>query len=512
VSNKLALRGKIDELAVARRLLANLAISRTTMAAMQNRGEFGIDPPGRNLNAECGYPEVVTPALLRYLYRRNGVACRVVNIWPDECFAIPPVVYEKDKVKVDTTFEKAWQALTKKVSVPSYWHRADRLSRVGQFGVMLLGITNAGPLDRPLPGLNSLTGETEPKRRRELKLSYLRPFSQEFVQIVELEGNPQSPRYGLPKYYQLTFCDPREGNIGATSDRRVHWSRVIHLADNREESDILGTPAIEPVLNYILDLRKVSGGGAEMYWRAAFPGYSVETLPDLLGEAVMDPESIKEEFQDYSLGLKRYLAMDGVTVKSLTPQMADPTAHANSLINLICATIGIPMRIFMGSESGHLASTQDTGNQNRRTGERQQNYLEPQVIRPTIDRLIDVGVLPAPETGSYKTSWTDLNTLDEKDRALVALQKTQALQAYVAGGVEAVMAFEEYLHLVLGFTPDEARAVTSAVKGRPTRHTIDPVKANLDLKQAQLSAKTAAAAKKPAKKPGGRPAGKIQRN
>lgn len=511
-------RREPSEAEVGRRLLVNLVagLKRSTMAALQDRGAWGIDPPGRNLDLECGYPEVVTPALLRHLYRRNGVAARVVNIWPDECWAVPPQLFEKDAVRVETPWEKAWQSLNRRLPVHHYWHRADRLSRVCQFGVLLLGVTNAGPLDRPLPGIDPVTGEAQPKKRKDLSLGYMRAFSQEFVEVLEIEQSPRSPRIGQPTYYQLTFNDPRGGTLGATRTQRVHWSRIIHLADNREEGEWLGQPALEPVLNYILDLRKVSGGGAEMFWRGAFPGYSVETLPDLLGEAVMDEESIKEQFEEYSLGLKRYLAMDGVTVKALTPQMGDPTAHTMNLIGLICATTGTPIRQFMGSESGHLASTQDTGNQNRRTGQRQSNYLDPFVVRQTVDRLNTVGVLPVPAAGvdGYQSSWTDLNTLNERDRALVSLQKTQALQAYVAGGVEAVMAFEEYLHLVLGFSVEEARAVVTAVGARPKRLTVDPVQANLDLKKEQLAvAKTkAATAKRPAKRPGGRPAGGVQRN
>jgi hypothetical protein len=490
-----------------RQLLANSMSSgliRSTMGAQLNRGTYGIDPPGRDLDLECGYPLVVTPQILRHLYRRNGIAARVVNIWPDECFSIYPDIYETDK-NGDTPFEKAWKALSTRIPICHHWHRADRLSRIGQFGVLLLGITNAGGLDQPLPGINARTGEPEPRRRRDLRLGYVRPFSQEFVEIMELESDPRSPRYGQPRLYQLTFNDPKQTDLTSTSSRIVHWTRVIHLADNRGESEVLGQPALEPVLNYILDLRKVSGGGAEMYWRAAFPGYSVETVPDLLGEAVMDEDSIKAQFEEYTNGLKRYLAMDGVTVKSLMPQMADPTAHSANLLSLIAATVEAPMRVFMGSESGHLASTQDVGNMNKRVGRRQEVYLDPFVIRPTIDRFQAVGLLPATKSDAYFVAWKDLNTMSDKDRALVSLQKSQALQAYVAGGVEAVLPVAEYLHHILGFTPEEASAMVSVVKTRGKRLTLDPLKAKLD-------SKPAGGIKKPAKATANRPRGAVQRN
>lgn len=492
--------------AVLRRLLVNngaLVLARTTLARQLAGAELGIDPPGRNLDLECGYPTAAHPGILRELYRRNGVAARVVNIWPDECFAVDPEVYETEKAST-TVFERAYKEFTQRFNLAHYWHRVDRLSRIGQFGVLLLGVVNAGPLDRPLPGIDARTGEPDPRRRKELKIGYIRPFSEEFAKIEELEADPTSPRYGQPRYYQLTFNDPKVGNLGSTVNRRVHWSRVIHVAETMGDSNILAAPAMEPVLNYVLDLRKVSGASAEIYWRAAFPGYSVETLPDLVGEAVMDEDTIKEQFEEFSRGLKRYLAMDGVTVKTLTQQMADPTQTTLNLIGLICATIETPVRIFMGSESGHLASTQDGGNWNKRVAKRQSKYLDPFLVRATVDRLTAVGFLPVPASKQYSVAWKDLNTMSDKDRALVSLQKSQALQAYVAGGVEAVMALEEYLHLVLGFSVEEARGVVAAVNSRGKRLTLDPV-------QAKLQSKTAGA-KKPARSPRGRPAGNIQRN
>lgn len=494
-------------------LVANEFVGRSTMARMMSEG---LDAPGRDLDKECGYPTNPTVDTFRKLYKRNGIAKRVNDVVPDESWAVYPIIYETEE-DVDTKFERAWKELTKTLPVGHYLHRADRLSGLGRYGILLLGLTNAGKLDTPVPGLDPKTGESTGKKPgKPLKLGYLRPFAEDQAQIVEVDKDPASPRFGLPTFYQVEMGDPKTGVLTASTMTRVHWTRVIHLADNREDSDVVGTPRMEAVLNYILDLRKIGGGSAEMFWKGAFPGFSFETIPDLIGESTMEEETVKEQFEEYMNGLKRYLALDGVTAKPLLPQTADPSKHARQQLEFIAATIGVPLRILLGSESGHLASTQDSGTWNRRVAERQTLYLEPMLIRPFINRLIAIGILPVPARGDYMISWRDLNTMSDKDKALVSLQRSQALMQYVSGGCEAVMPAKEFLTLILGLTREESDAVLVAVaKAKLEGFLTDPLKDKAAERDAKLQVETAKAMPKPPtpakppRRPVGKPAGRL---
>jgi hypothetical protein len=118
----------------------------------------------------------------------------------------------------------------------------------------------------------------------------------------------------------------------------------------------------------------------------------------------------------------------------------------------------------MGSESGHLASTQDTGNWQRRVKERRELYLEPFVIRPTVDRLIQYGALPAPRRDDYIIKWPDSMTISDKDRADLALKGAQALMQYVTSGAEKVMPLPIFLTKIMSFTDQEADAVLSEME------------------------------------------------
>lgn len=515
----------------------NFLYTRTQMADDMNSGTEGLDPPGRDLDRECGYPFAPTIRTYSRLYEREGYAKRVVDVWPDECWSVRPELYETEDSRV-TKFERAWERLNAKVNVWKELHLVDKSCGKGTFALALLGFDDGKDLSAPVEGVNRRGEPSKRRSKKPINLLYISTYSEEHVTILSIEDDQTNPRYGLPRWYNIrvlgTEIDSSSSAQQLSDTLRVHWSRVIHVADNCESSKVFGTPRMKAVLNRLLDIRKTLGGSAEMFWKGAFPGYSFETIPELLGESVMDEESVREQFEEYMDGLKRYLALDGVTAKQLFPQVADPTQHVEQQVAAICACIGVPMRVFMGSESGHLASTQDSINMNKRVSRRQRLFCETDLIRPLVDRLIMVGSLPEPAEG-YLISWTDLNTMSDKDKALVALQRSQALMQYVSGQVEAIFPARQFFTLILGLSDEEASAVMDAVEENKGLELTDPLgeaaaerDANLQIKVAKATPKPAMGGSsvkrkpkpqgggrtgsKPARKPAGRPSGQVQRN
>lgn len=428
---------------------------------------LGYQSPGRDIAKECGYPPTGELTVQRFmeLYLRDGIAARVNDVFPDECWAVYPRIFQ-NKTNKDTPFEKAWEALETEVSAFSYMHRADRLAGIGRYGVLFLGLDDvSGPADltRPVVGIDE-DGRPVKTSSPAPKLLYLRAFSEDCAPILSAQTNPGSRRCTEPLLYNLNFSTPSGGNVFASQMHQVHWSRVVHIADNRLNSEIIGVPRMQKVLNYLLDLIKIGGGSAEMFWKGAFPGYSFETIPELLGESTVDEESLKEQFAAYSNGLKRYLALDGMTAKPLWPQTADPTAHAAHQLLKIAATIGVPLRIFLGSEAGDRASASEVGTHNKRIAHRQRVELTPHQLRPVIDRLVTIRVLPKPVDG-YGADWDDLNSLSDADKAGIALQRSQALMQYVSSGAYRLVRPLSYLTRFLGYTSEEAEAMVDEAGG-----------------------------------------------
>jgi len=179
-------------------------------------------------------------------------------------------------------------------------------------------------------------------------------------------------------------------------------------------------------------------------------------VPDIKN-ATLDSTSIRAEFEKYSSGLQRYLAIEGVSAKSLQPQISDPTAHLTAQLQFIAITIGVPLRVFMGSEQAKLASSQDKETWNDRISNRQNHYVSPMILTPFIDRMIACGVLPEPK--QYEINWSDLNSPTDKDKADVGNVRSEALAKYVAGGVDSLIAPKEFLTLILGMPEDEVKII-----------------------------------------------------
>lgn len=462
--------------------------------------------PRRNIEDECGYPTVSTGNFVdlnhyRTLYYTEAVAARVVQVYPRESWQHQPLVYEDEDPKKYTEFEKQWDAIGRQLRgetsyfqdeennpVWEYLLRADILSGIGQFGVILLGLDDGKELSEPVAGVqerNSDPTTVDPKTQRAVnpprssntfpgiysfsvnakqkknrKLLFLRVFPEHLVDVIQYESNYTSPRFGQPVMYNITFNDPSTTHTGIglpLATVSVHWTRVIHIADNLESSEVFGVPRMQQVLRRLLDLQKLYGGSAEMYWRGAFPGISLETHPQLGSDITVDREKTKDMMENYMNGLQRYLALIGMSAKSLAPQVVDPSPQIRVQLEAICIKLGVPMRVFMGSERGELASSQDAAAWNDRLKERQKNYIIPRIIIPFVDRLIQVGVLP--EVEKYRVWWPDITSQTESEKAAIAVQLTTAMSTFVSGGCETIMTPMDFLTLVLGLSEEEATIV-----------------------------------------------------
>ena len=314
--------------------------------------------------------------------------------------------------------------------------------------------------DNPNAGEQEDTPEPVQQVETKRKLLYMRVFDESLIQITRYEADTTNSRFGQPVMYLVTINDPKEMHSGiglTTATISVHWSRVIHVADNLNSSEVFGVPRMRPVWNRLCDLKKLYGGSAEMYWKAAFMGLALETHPQLGGDVQLDITELRQQLERYQNSLQRYLAIEGTHVNPLAPQVVSPADHIDKEIEAICVQLDVPKRKFMGSERGELASSQDDGDWNGTLMERQTNYLTPKIIIPFVDRLIMIGILPPPT--QYKLKWPDLNSLEADEQAQIGLQQTQAIAAYMQGGCDALISPQDYLVYVLGFDEEEAEAI-----------------------------------------------------
>ena len=408
--------------------------------------------PGKDINYSCGYPDTITKTAYKKIYDREGIATRVVNVLPTESWVQNPVIIEDVETK-ETEFEKIWKDLNREKHILSYMLRIDVLSGIGEYGLLLLGISDGLSLVKPVAGIDEKTGDSS--GNNDYELLYLKPFDESTVEIKTKEADITSKRFGLPTMYTIQMEAMESGGSTITTID-VHWTRTIHIADNRQTSEIRGMPRMQNVYNRLLDIRKIVSGSGEMFWKGAFPGYAFEVDADNTG--TIDTDSVKEGFNDYSSGMQRYLLLQGMKAKSLDAQAVNPKDHLDAQIRYIALTLGIPYRVFMGTEQGVLAGEQDAEAWNNRRNKRREDYITPFIIRPVIDYFIGLGILPEP-VDSYEVEWPDIQAPSEEEVATVADKKTTALAKYVGVSVDALIDPKNFLMKIMQMSEEEADAI-----------------------------------------------------
>lgn len=441
----------------------------TIMGGRNDILEYLADPR-RNVYHECGFPADITNDQFSQMYQRNGIAKKVVEIRPNHCWKMPPVVIESSDSETQTEFESAFEDLHSQLRVDDIpeesgdleseeagWFKdsqsspvwqllksADVKSGIGKRGfcVILLGLDGDDDYLEPV--------QPKPNGRR---LIYAEVYDENSVSVLETETEKSSRRCGRPKIYQLT-------NDEGTLD--VHHSRIVHVCKSPSPNEYYHRSEMEPVYNYLHGIDKVSGAAPEGYWRMAFTKLLLESAPGLT-KADIDQNSLRKEIQKFEQSLSSVLPMIGMKGTAIAPKVGDPNPFYTMLVGIIATTVDCPIRVFMGTERGELGSSQDKQEWNETIMEIQNSRLSPCLVSKFINRLIWIGVLPVPKDG-YSIKWPDLNELDIVRAADVTGKRVEAMSKYVAGDVSLLMSEGDFLVMEMGYTPEQAAEILSKIE------------------------------------------------
>lgn len=424
---------------------------RELLASQIGQQTYGGD---RDYNRILGYKDHIQLRDYHERYRRQDVAARIVDLPGQDTWRRPPQISEDDNT--ETEFARAWSKLAKDRNVWGTLSRLDKLSGIGHYGVLLLGLRDGRRLSEPVD-------ENRLGQMGADGLVYLRPLPELDAEITDWDTDSDSPRYGKPSMYRLTLQqEPGEHEI--TAD--VHHSRIIHVADNKVSSEVFGTPRLQKVWNRLDDLQKLSGGSAEATWLNMRRGTAFTTREGFrLDDSEQAQDDREQMIKNYVHDIARTLILEGLEVTDLGSSVVDPRGAFDVVVALISAATNIPQRVLVGSAQGELAAAeQDTKIWYDYVSARQLQWAEPDVLRPFIDRMVGFGILPSPGQDGYdvgtidedgRREWPSLWQVSEVERASIAMNRGQAVAAIrnPVTGIVPEWAFEN----VLGFVPEESR-------------------------------------------------------
>ncbi len=422
------------------------------MSALVNRAllasQLGMQYGGdRDIYQALGYDTQIPFEKYAAQYERQDIARAIINRPVNATWQGGVTIMESDEAE-DTALEKDWKTLVEDHELISKFVRIDKLSGIGSYGILLLGLDD----------VQNQQAMANPIAPGERKLLYVKPLGEGSAVIKQWDRQTRSERFGMPTQYGIVI---RGVNDNTTQEILVHYNRVIHIVSELLESEIEGTPRLQPVFNRLKDLEKIVGGSAEMFWRGARPGYYGK-LEKEFNLTPAEEEELETQIDEYEHNLRRILTGKGIDMNTLAMQVADPSSHVDVQLQMISAITGIPKRILTGTERGELASTQDTEAWLSLIEARRDDFATPRIVRPFVDRCIEFGILSEPKD-DYSEKWQDLWALSDKDKADIGKIRADALKAW-GGSVTAqdVIPAEIVPELLLGVSEEQAELIENA--------------------------------------------------
>lgn len=420
-------------------------------------GYFGSDTK-HNHYKDFGWPVSLQFTQYYSMWDRNGVGAAAIRKISAKTFQDNPTLLEKKETHEETTVE---QAIREHFSDIRLWQNvaeADRRGMIGRYGALILRIADGRRFSEPV---GVVSGGV-------LGLVEVIPAWEAQLRVSRWDTDEESVNYGKPTMYEFN-----EAQVGQDDTQRnprqfsVHPDRVIIFSDN---GTVHGESMLKPGYNDLLTVEKVSGSGGEGFWKNAKSApilnvdkdAKIDKLAAVLGVPVTElKDKLGETVEDWQKGFDKLLMLQGIEAKTLGVTLpSQPEQYYMMALQSFAASIMMPIKILIGTQTGERASTEDTKEFNKTISSRRENEVIP-TIMSLINRLESFDIL---QERDWYLDWEDLtdSTPEEKiERA----DKMAGINQKMVGTGEVV------------FNPDEIREAAGYL---PLTDEYDDLEDNLD--------------------------------
>ena len=422
----------------------------------------GLDAKRPTAWSQYGYRATLTFEDFKQAYDRGGAAHGAVHRLLDGCWQKLPRIKQPNADK-ETPWETTVGKLLRSINGWQKLRDLDRRNLVGRYAALIYRMADSQPLSAPLA--------------KAQKLVDLVPVFEDRIKVTKWDEDLASERYGLPVTYQFRTRAPGALDTQAAPETwlDVHHTRVQILAEGSVGDMFDGIPLLRAGFNNLIDIEKLSGGGAESALKNSArtivfkydPNSSVAAISTMNPDGSVSTKSVREVHEEQTRSLNRNqdssIVLQGGDATTLQTTAADLSPQFGIAANLFAASVRIPFTVLFGQQTGRLASDEDKADFGARCASRQANDLTP-MLEEFVRRMQAAGVI---DEGDFDIEWPPVNAPSDLDKLTNLGKATAAMQqAFQAGLTEPLFDANE-LRQMVGFEPRED-------DGMPEEGDLDP--------------------------------------
>lgn len=393
-------------------------------------GFFGLDAKRPTAWTQYGYKTDLTIADYRQAYERGGAGHGAVHKLLGRCWKAKP------RIKSPAADEETpWETgLTKAMTAINAWQKLmgfDRRNLVGRFAALIYRVADGKPLSEPLEQAQRLVD--------------IVPLFEDQIKVQKWNEDTASEDYGKPIMFQYRSRSPSSSGDAQAKPEQwvdVHHSRVQILAEGAEGADFFeGVPLLRAGFNALVDIEKLSGGGAESALknsaRTIVVKFDAAAAPQVLTQnpdGSTSTKTVREVVEAQTKALNRNqdasMVLQGGEATTLQTQVADLSPQFDIAANIFAASVGMPFTILFGQQTGRLASDEDQKEMNARAAARQDDTLTP-MLTEFVARMQACGVF---EEGEFEIEWPDLGAPTDEQKLDRAKKMAETNKIVFEGG------------------------------------------------------------------------------
>lgn len=399
---------------------------------------------------DFGYPEHLTFSDFYRMYTRNGLAHAAVKLTTLKTWESNPVL-ASGNAAADTGLMDALARL-------GAWDKiadADDMALVGGYAGVILRFADSKRWNEPVENVGGLDALVEiiPAWRGQLTVSEWH--------IDETDAD----NYGRPKMWLFNESAVQVGDNNPGRAFSVHPDRVAVWSEN-------GTVQAHSLLmagfNDLSTCEKVSGAGGEGFWKSARGALKITVdkdmeIPRSQDEREAYTKGLNDKIEAFAAGFDKNLFLNGMNAEAMPVALPQPEEFHLVPLSQFAASVMIPMKILVGSQTGERASTEDAQQWNKTINARRVRWCKPAIMK-LVGKLVKAGaLLDLP----WEIEWDDLTEANPSEK-LERADKMSSIneRSYRSGGGE-VFGAEEIRAEAGYYDPPPASGVSDAENGLP---------------------------------------------